>query len=88
MDVLPDEDELPTALEHTYSEDGLLRVNPKSRKHPVLELVEKAEENWQRKLDRASKTLEEAVAEYQRRYGRRPPLGFDDWFVSSLKYLS
>jgi hypothetical protein len=33
-------------------------------------------------LDRQSKTLEQAVKEYTRRYGRPPPKGFDDWYVS------
>jgi hypothetical protein len=31
-------------------------------------------------LTRQSTTLEEAVKEYERRYGRPPPRGFDDWF--------
>lgn len=38
-----------------------------------------AEAAWNDKLSRASKTLEEAVTEYRRRYGRAPPLGFDKW---------
>src|SRR5690606_31319995 len=32
-----------------------------------------------RKHDRASRTLKEACAEYKRRYGRRPPKGFEKW---------
>ena len=31
-------------------------------------------------LARQSTTLEEAVKEYERRYGRAPPRGFDEWF--------
>lgn len=30
--------------------------------------------------ERQSKTLKEAVAEYKRRYGLPPPVGFDSWF--------
>jgi hypothetical protein len=29
---------------------------------------------------RQSKTLEHAVIEYEKRYSRKPPLGFDKWF--------
>jgi hypothetical protein len=63
---------------HRYSPDGLLHVNPNGP-HPIYELIQSAEEEWERKLDRASQTLEEAVAEYKRRYKRAPPQGFDDW---------
>jgi len=39
-----------------------------------------ARDKHDRMLKRQSKTLPQAVAEYQRRYGRKPPLGFDEWF--------
>ena len=32
-----------------------------------------------KRLVKQSKTLPEAVAEYERRYGRDLPRGFDDW---------
>lgn len=67
------------ALEnHTYTNDGLLVVNPNGP-HPIFELMRDAEAAWDAKLARASKTLEEAVTEYRRRYRRAPPLGFDKW---------
>ncbi|KAG6330976.1 hypothetical protein ID866_8112 [Astraeus odoratus] len=70
----------PEPLErHTYTSDGLLVVNPNGP-HPIFELMRGAEEKWNAKLQRASKTLEEAVAEYKRRYNRPPPLGFDKWW--------
>ena len=31
-------------------------------------------------LERQSKTHEDAVKEYKRRYGRKPPKGFDHWW--------
>ncbi|KAF8576246.1 glycosyltransferase family 90 protein [Ramaria rubella] len=65
--------------EHNYRSDGLLDVNPKG-KHPIFELIERAETQWKRKLKRQSKTLTEAVAEYQRRYKRSPPKGFEIWW--------
>lgn len=63
---------------HRYSPDGLLYVDP-DEPHPIYELIRSAEEEWEKKLRRASKTLEEAVVEYKRRYRRDPPQGFDDW---------
>ena len=67
---------------HKYLANGILEMNPDGA-HPILELIKNAEDKWQKKLERASRTLEEAVVEYKRRYKRAPPKGFDDWYVSS-----
>ncbi|KAH7912619.1 glycosyl transferase family 90-domain-containing protein [Hygrophoropsis aurantiaca] len=64
---------------HYYGDDGLLVVNPDGP-HPVFELIKNAEAKWSSKLSRASKTLDEAIAEYKRRYRRSPPLHFDLWW--------
>lgn len=72
------DDETPITANHVYSSNGMLRVDPNGI-HPVLALIRRAEDEWDRKLDRASRTLEEAVIEYKRRYRRDPPMGFDDW---------
>lgn len=67
------------ALErHSFRPDGLLEVNPNGR-HPIYDLIERAEVEWEKKVKRQSKTLDEAVVEYERRYHRAPPKGFDDW---------
>lgn len=66
--------------QHKYRSDGLLEVNPNGP-HPIFELIRNAEKEWEAKLASSSKTLAQAVAEYQRRYKRLPPLGFNDWFV-------
>jgi len=55
-----------------------MEVNPDGR-HPIYDLIERAEAEWDKKLKRQSKGLSEAVAEYKRRYRRAPPKGFDDW---------
>ncbi|KAI5996980.1 glycosyl transferase family 90-domain-containing protein, partial [Pisolithus albus] len=70
---------------HTYTNDGLLIVNPNGP-HPIFELMRDAEEAWNDKLARASKTLEEAVTEYRRRYRRAPPLGFDKWWEYVIRH--
>lgn len=49
--------------------------------HPVWQLVKNAEQSFRQQLDRQSKTLEEAVAEYRRRYGIPPPPNFDKWYA-------
>ena len=53
--------------------------------HPIPELMTEAEDKFRNMLNRQSKTLEQAVAEYKRRYGRNPPKGFDGWFAWAVK---
>ncbi|KAF2222814.1 hypothetical protein BDZ85DRAFT_262508 [Elsinoe ampelina] len=48
--------------------------------HPIKVLHEAALAKYHEMLNRQSKTLEEAVEEYIRRYGRNPPPGFDEWY--------
>ncbi|KAG2068530.1 hypothetical protein BDR04DRAFT_770499 [Suillus decipiens] len=69
----------PPLGDHHYGDNGLLVVNPNGP-HPILELIERAEEAWAKKLGRASKTLGEAIAEYKRRYHRPPPIHFEKWW--------
>ncbi|KAJ8507642.1 hypothetical protein ONZ45_g10011 [Pleurotus djamor] len=64
---------------HIYRQDGLLEAGT-TGKHPVLELIQKAEKEWKEKQKRASRSLSQAVAEYERRYKRLPPKGFDAWW--------
>ena len=63
------------------AEDGLLYYQDQSTTHPITQLIEEAQTAWNNKLSRQSKTLEQAVANYVARYGRRPPRGFDQWFA-------
>ncbi|KAH7882833.1 glycosyl transferase family 90-domain-containing protein [Phlebopus sp. FC_14] len=70
---------------HTYTSDGLVIVNPNGS-HPIFELMRDAEVAWGEKLARASKTLDEAIVEYKRRYKRAPPLGFDKWWDYVVKH--
>lgn len=63
---------------HLYREDGLLETNPDGP-HPILELIEQAQKRWDAKHKKASTTLKQACDEYEKRYGRKPPRGFNDW---------
>ena len=65
---------------HRYLANGLLEVNLKGR-HPIFDLISRAEKEWEDKHARQSQTLAVAVREYKRRYGRNPPKGFDRWYL-------
>ncbi|KAJ7267462.1 glycosyl transferase family 90-domain-containing protein [Mycena rebaudengoi] len=65
--------------EHKFLDNGLLEVDPNGA-HPIFELIRRAEAAWAAKLNRASTSLRQAVAEYRKRYRRDPPKGFDEWW--------
>lgn len=48
--------------------------------HPIPKLMVDAEDKFRLFLTGQSKTLEEAVEQYKKRYKRDPPRGFDEWF--------
>lgn len=52
--------------------------------HAVFDLLREGEEKFESMAERRSETLGQAVEEYRRRYGRKPPKGFELWwnFVS------
>lgn len=52
-----------------------------SRVHPVDQLVRDAEAAWMATEQRQSQTLEDAMAEYTRRYQLPPPPNFDKWYA-------
>jgi hypothetical protein len=59
--------------------------NPKTKPappslHPISHLVAEAEREHEKTLGRQSKTIDEAVREYRRRYQMPPPPNFDKWF--------
>lgn len=56
-----------------------------SRGHPIENLIISSQAQFYDMLSRQSKTLDEAVGEYERRYGRRPPLGFDQWYSLAVE---
>ncbi|KAL1297083.1 hypothetical protein AAFC00_004667 [Neodothiora populina] len=52
-----------------------------TKAHPIDALVRESESAFTSLLQRQSKTLEDAVAEYRRRYQIPPPPQFDKWFT-------
>ena len=66
---------------HRYSPTGHLVISPDEAvaEHPIPQLLKLGERRWEEMIGRQSRTLNEAVDEYTRRYGRAPPRGFDVW---------
>ncbi|KAI5804355.1 glycosyl transferase family 90-domain-containing protein [Geopyxis carbonaria] len=48
--------------------------------HPITQLIKEAEERYTSMQNNQSKTLAQAVKEYQRRYKMNPPPHFDKWY--------
>lgn len=49
--------------------------------HPIENLITKGRAHFEAMNARQSRTVQEAIREYRRRYAREPPLGFDQWFA-------
>ena len=62
-----------------------LEVPPATTQHPIEILAEEAQARFSRQLERQSKSLKQATAEYKRRYGRAPPPGFETWYDMAVK---
>lgn len=58
--------------------NGLMMAKEGGR-HPMLTLIERGKEQWEALNAKQSKTLDEAVQEYRRRYKKNPPKGFKQW---------
>ncbi|AAW42848.2 CAP1-related [Cryptococcus deneoformans JEC21] len=72
---------------HSYSPTGHLIVShDPEAPHPIPLLLDLGEKRWEELLSRQSRTLEEAVREYIRRYGRQPPKGFDKWWDFAMQH--
>ena len=53
--------------------------------HPIEVLVREANKDFESMIDGQSKTLADAIAEYERRYHMEPPAGFDQWFKLAVE---
>lgn len=81
-------DELSNAVKELPRprKDGRLLLK-EGKEHPIPLLMKRARAQWDALKGRQSKTFAEAVKEYIRRHGRRPPKGFDKWSVSRRAWL-
>jgi hypothetical protein len=79
----PPFDDPPPAHEPHHENKPLITkpLSPSTAKsHPVYQLMSSAQKQFDSVTSRQSKTLEEAVAEYKRRYNVAPPPNFDKWY--------
>ena len=74
---------LGTAGSAPSKQNGLLGLTG-SKKHPIELLVEHARVKHVNMVNRQSKTLDQAVTEYKRRYSREPPPGFHHWYKAAV----
>ncbi|SCV72268.1 BQ2448_4962 [Microbotryum intermedium] len=73
--TLSSEIELPPARK-----DGRLLLK-EGEVHPIPAMMARAKKQWKELKGRQSKTFKEAVADYEKRYKRKPPKGFDKWYA-------
>jgi hypothetical protein len=78
-----------TSASSTVLRSKFLRAKAQAPKppivHPIPTLLTNARQAFDEKLARQSKTLSAAVAEYERRYKRSPPKGFDEWYEFAIQ---
>lgn len=69
---------------NTISTSNYLESKQQSKKlsidHPIFSLIKNATLIWENKLKNQSTNLRSAKEEYERRYHRSPPRGFDEWW--------
>lgn len=56
-----------------------------SQKHPIELLAEHGRRRFDRMVESQSKSLEQAIATYKKRYKMEPPPGFDDWYRLAIE---
>lgn len=74
----------PTIWENPPTLHAVKSNKPKAQKrkdtHPIQDLIGEARREFEDVKGRQSKTLQQAVKEYRRRYKMPPPPNFDKWF--------
>ncbi|EGX91472.1 Lipopolysaccharide-modifying protein [Cordyceps militaris CM01] len=71
-----------------HAEHAVQRTFGGNREHPVDILMHGANAQFNGLLHRQSKSLEEAQAEYRRRYKMDPPPGFEAWYNFAVAHES
>jgi hypothetical protein len=76
----PLSERIPFIPGEIWTEKGPTSTPVKDPRHPIEILITKAQTDFTQLIEGQSKVLEDAEAEYRRRYSRDPPPGFDKWF--------
>lgn len=69
-----------TDIAHAWDDKHTDDVIADSKLHPILQLAKQADNEREGILSRQSTNIEDAVAEYRRRYKIAPPPNFDKWY--------
>ena len=77
---LPSKTLNPVTDGHVSSPDVGSQGPTSDYKHPIELLVDEARRKYLHMIEGQSKSLEQAIANYKKRYSREPPPGFDDWY--------
>jgi hypothetical protein len=78
-DLLPQS--TPAALPHADAKHQKAEPPQIGSGHPIWQLIKDNEKKFEEEWTGQSKTLEEAVAKYRKRYGIPPPPNFDKWYA-------
>ena len=75
---------LCAAFAHASERLNLADAHAPLKTHPIAKYTELAQRRFDAKVKRQSKTLNQAVDEYKRRYNMNPPRGFDNVAPTNL----
>ena len=75
----------PLSDGHTLQGTWMSPLFATDEPHPIELLVKEANEEFKSMVKGQSKTLPDAIAEYERRYHMEPPPGFDLWFKLAVE---
>ena len=75
----------PLSDGHTLQGTWMSPLFATDEPHPIELLVKDAHEEFKSMVEGQSKTLPDAIAEYERRYHKEPPPGFDLWFKLAVE---
>ena len=70
----------PLSGDHATQGTWMSSLFASNEPHPIELLVNEANAEFKSMVESQSKTLPDAIAEYERRYRMEPPPGFDRWF--------
>lgn len=75
----------PMSDDHTLQGTWMGSLFAGNEPHPIELLVYEANEEFRSMVEGQSKTLPDAIAEYEKRYRMEPPPGFDQWFKLAME---
>ena len=75
----------PLSENHSLQGTWMSSLFASNEPHPIELLVNEANGEFKTMIEGQSKSLPDAIAEYERRYRMKPPPGFDIWFKLAVE---